>query len=137
MEQLVSELLGGDDKASALARATQNAEAIQTLRHTLERPEATSPQLGAPQMMALSVVHQAPCTGYVSLWSGSGWQDKVDLRVGFSSPPTTLVGELNGNNDINSYIGTVVRPGEYWVAESERTSAQKETSVKCCFTPFA
>lgn len=113
------------EHAAALERAASDVE---------ERLAAARGGHHAPRVAArLNVVHQADAHGYVSLFFDGGYTDKVDLLAGTTDPPTELVCNLNTTNDINSYAGCVVRPGEYWLARSKRGD---RSGVKCVYTPF-
>lgn len=81
---------------------------------------------------ALDTVHRADCLVYVAIYFTGGRTDKVSLLIGEENPPAKSYGELNSGADINSYIGGVVRPGEYWTARSKNRSS----GVKCVVTPL-
>jgi hypothetical protein len=83
---------------------------------------------------ALDKVHRAAAHGYVAVYFTGGWTDRVRLLVGPDNPPTACVCTANSTNDINSYAAAVVRPGEYWIATSNR-GADKSGFV-CMFTPL-
>ena len=85
------------------------------------------------QTLPLGVVHHAATLGYVSLWFAGGRTDVVDLLVGPDDPPTTVAGQLDCSAGFNGYVGTVVRPGEYWMATSKHPDS---SGVLCMFTPF-
>jgi hypothetical protein len=84
----------------------------------------------------LNRVYRAEWTGYVSLYFDGGLTDSVRLLVGEEDPPRECVCELNSRNDINSYAATVVRKGEYWLAQSSHDAGSSKSGVKCVFTPF-
>ena len=54
---------------------------------------------------------------------------RMRLLVGPQSPPTISVGYA-----IDSYIGGIVRPGEYWMAATRR--AGMKAGFECVFTPL-
>jgi hypothetical protein len=80
----------------------------------------------------LNQVYRADMTGYVSAFFVGGYTDKLELLVGPEDPPTSCICALNTTNDLNSYAGGIVRPGEYWMAKSKRGD---KSGVKCVFTP--
>lgn len=110
------------------------------LRQSAETALAALRQLSATEHVAqerytvdFNLVYQAECTGYVSAYFDSGFTDTVQLLVGPSDPPTERVCEANTGNDINSYAGTVVRKGEYWMVKSKRGA---RSGFMCVFTPL-
>lgn len=54
--------------------------------------------------------------------------------VGQQSPPTTSVGYANSGSEINSYMGGIVRPGEYWTAATHHPGMK--AGFECVFTPL-
>jgi hypothetical protein len=83
---------------------------------------------------ALDTVYQATCHGYVAVYFVGGRTARMHLLVGTQSPPTTSVGYANSGSEINSYMGTVVRPGEYWMAATHKPGMK--AGFECVFTPL-
>ena len=83
--------------------------------------------------LRLNVVYQAETAGYVSLSFSGGYTDQLRILVGLEKPRAECVGEANSANDINSYAGAIIRPGEYWMDESKRGG---RSGVKRIFTPL-
>jgi len=124
--ELRAVLDGAGRARAATAEIEQSRERLQAmLRGEAGRAER--------ELVPLGQVRRASGLGFVALWFDGGWTDKVVLRVGWSDPPETVVCKLNTANDINSYASTVVRPGEYWIADSDKG---EKSGVKCIFTPF-
>lgn len=78
-------------------------------------------------------VYQAETLGYVAAFFDGGRTDKVSVLIGAENPPALSYGELNTTNEINSYVGAIVRPGEYWMVRSKRG---ERSGVKCFYTPL-
>lgn len=78
-------------------------------------------------------VHRAEATGYVSAYFVGGWNDKLRLLVGWDDPPTECICEANTTNDLNSYVGGIVRKGEYWTIACKRPT---KLGFECVFTPL-
>jgi hypothetical protein len=83
---------------------------------------------------ALDTVYQATTHGYVAVYFVGGRTARMHLLVGTESPPTTSVGYANSGSEINSYMGTVVRPGEYWMAATHKPGMT--AGFECIFTPL-
>jgi hypothetical protein len=83
---------------------------------------------------ALDTVYEARTHGYVAVYFVGGRTARMHLLVGTTNPPTTSVGYANSGSDINSYMGTIVRPGEYWMAATHR--AGMKAGFECIFTPL-
>lgn len=83
---------------------------------------------------ALDTVYRAPTYGYVAVYFVGGRTARMHLLVGSESPPTTSVGYANSGSEINSYMGTVVRPGEYWMAATHKPGMN--AGFECIFTPM-
>lgn len=131
-EQLAGRLERALADLDALRRAVDEMKALRERLEASARGEAER----APRVFGeLGRTYRAEWTGYVSLYFEGGYTDSVELRVGDTSPPTTVVCTLNSRNDINSYAGGVVRRGEYWLAASSREHG--DSGVRCVFTPFA
>lgn len=81
----------------------------------------------------LNVVHRAETIGHVSLFCTRGYPDIVRLLVGPEKPPTECIAEIDVRHELNSSASGIVRPGEYWVAESKRG---RSSGVRCVFTPL-
>ncbi|MBB5955393.1 hypothetical protein FHS29_001974 [Saccharothrix tamanrassetensis] len=93
------------------------------------RPESS----GGPRTdHRLDTVYRAEVHGYVAVYFVTGRVARVRLLVGTDYPPTRLVGMVHGSGD--SYAGTVVRPGEYWLAESNNKRPNLRFNVH--FTPL-
>jgi hypothetical protein len=82
----------------------------------------------------LDTVYQATTYGYVAVYFVGGRTARMHLLVGPTSPPTTSVAYANSGSEINSYMGTIVRPGEYWMAATHR--AGMKAGFECIFTPL-
>jgi hypothetical protein len=83
---------------------------------------------------ALDTVYQAATYGYVAVYFVGGRTARMHLLVGNQSPPTTSVGYANSGSEINSYMGTIVRPGEYWMAATHKPGLN--AGFECIFTPL-
>jgi hypothetical protein len=114
-------------------RARAAAAEIEQLQSQLKALLAGDAGRMERQHVPLGEVRRAEQLGFVAAWFEGGWNDRVLLRVGWSDPPERVVCKLNTVNDINSFAAAVVRPGEYWVAETEKGD---RGGVKCVFTPF-
>ena len=144
MRFLLDQVTGEIEKSfkSTLQQAEALSEVVENTKKSVDEIEKIHANLmaklngarpGERSKIPLGEVQCAESTGYVSLWYNGGFTDKVKLLVGWSDPPDELVCSLNSQNEINSYAGTIVRPGEFWVAKSKRPNA---SGVKCVFTPF-
>lgn len=118
-----------DELREKVDRALNDAEVVHAARADIEA--ATAAVTEAPRGMSFDEVHTASRTGFLAVWSQGRATDVVDLYVGFDDPPSHFVGQLNTRNVINSYIGTVIRKGERWIARSKHGG-----DVRCRFTPF-
>ena len=88
------------------------------------------------RLVQFDMVYQAPETGYLTLWSGWGGSDRCVILAGPVSPPTEELGMLNTMKNLNTYIGAVIRRGEYFCVTSEATRVGRESGVTAHFTPF-
>ena len=79
---------------------------------------------------ALDTVYLARTLGYVSVYFVTGRTARVRLLVGPQDPPTTSVGYV-----ASSYLGGVVRPGEFWMAATHKPGLK--TGFECVFTPLS
>ncbi|HUF83962.1 MAG TPA: hypothetical protein VMQ81_05145 [Acidimicrobiia bacterium] len=90
--------------------------------------------MGGPRSRpAFNEVQRADVAGYVSLYFKGGYTDDIQLLVGVGDPPSEVVCEANTRNDMNSYAGAIVRPGEYWMA---RSKSGANSGFECVFTPL-
>ena len=118
--------------AEAQALQTSTGAAVDTIR-TL----TASAGVGRPRFDAkFNEVYQAGTTGYLSLYFTGGRTDRIEILVGPNDPPTDSVSESNSRNDLNSYAGTVIRAGEYWMVRSEFSNARRSTGYRGVFTPL-
>ena len=123
----------------ALRRAAQASEVVADMTRLREQARNLSRSEASTAKRfrgSLKHVYQARWTGYVSLYFTGGVTDRVSLLIGSENPPEECVCELNSRNDINSYAGSVVRAGEFWMAKSERDTTSAPSGVLCVFTPF-
>lgn len=82
----------------------------------------------------LDTVYRAKTHGYVAVYFVGGRTARMRLLVGQQSPPTTSVGYANSSGEINSYMGGIVRPGEYWMAATH--SPGMKAGFECIVTPL-
>lgn len=82
---------------------------------------------------AFDTVYQAEATGYVSVFFAGGRTDVLQLLVGPEDPPGECICEANTRNGLNTYIGGIVREGEYWTVVA-RNGAR--SGFQCVFTPL-
>jgi hypothetical protein len=118
-----------EDLAERAGRLAAAAEAA------LQALHGRGGHLGARQARfraAFDTVHRAEAHGYVALSVTRGPSDKIRLLVGPDDPPAECVGEINNVSD-DSFLGAVVRPGEYWTAASVR---HRTSGFACLFTPL-
>lgn len=128
---LLGNLLDEDDRH---ARLTDLAERTGAALRTLET-RAESAGIGQPRFeAALDTVYRAKTHGYVALYFVGGRTARMQLLVGPQSPPTTSIGKASPGSEINSYIGGIVRPGEYWMAATHRPGMK--AGFECIFTPL-
>lgn len=128
---LLGNLLDEDDRH---ARLTDLAERTGAALRALET-RAESAGIGEPRFeAALDTVYRARTYGYVAVYFVGGRTARMRLLVGPQSPPTTSIGYANSGSDINSYMGGVVRPGEYWMAATHH--AGMKAGFECIFTPL-
>ena len=118
--------LSRSPRAERLCHAT--TAAVTGLQSLTDRSGVATPRFRAK----LDTVYRAETLGYVSLYFVGGRTDKVELLVGPGTPPAESVGQVNTTNDINSSVGAIVRPGEYWLARSKNSSS----ACVCLFTPL-
>jgi hypothetical protein len=83
---------------------------------------------------ALNTVYRARTHGYVALYFVGGRAASMRLLVGPQSPPTTSVGVASPGSEINSYVGGIIRPGEYWMAATH--NPRTKAGFECIFTPL-
>ncbi|WP_344612187.1 hypothetical protein [Dactylosporangium salmoneum] len=89
---------------------------------------------GAPRFTpGFNQVYRADGYGYVSVYYVGGATSRVRMFVGPQHPPTQCVGEANSGGRVDSHIGGVVRPGEYWVLECTKPNGEGYRAV---FTPL-
>jgi hypothetical protein len=122
-----------EDLHAAVERAAENVKHAEALALSRSARAQADGERASRQKLALGQVYQAPYTGYVALFFTGGVTDKVELLVGWSSPPTAVVCSLNSQNDFSGYAGCVIRRGEFWLA---RSSVGHASGVECVFTPF-
>jgi len=127
---LLGALLDDEDRH---ARLTDLAERTGTALRALES-RAESVGIGEPRFeAALDTVYRAKTHGYVAVYFVGGRTARMRLLVGPQSPPTTSVGYASGA-EINSYMGGIVRPGEYWMAATHKPGMR--AGFECVFTPL-
>lgn len=114
------------DDVGTLSRNT--ATTVHGLQEILAEAGVSKPRLRA----RLNRVYCAEATGYVAVYFRGGRTNKIRLLVGPKAPPEECIGEANTANDINSYVGGIVRAGEYWMVEAKHES----TSFGCVYTPL-
>ena len=144
MEQQIAELAGAtaaarplledarrlEELAERAARSRQDTEAtLDGLQRAVAATGLRKPRARLP----LNAVHRADVLGYVSLYYNAGFTDDIQLLVGDEDPPTEIACEANTRNDINSYAGAIVRPGEYWMVQSKKGD---QSGFVCVFTPL-
>jgi hypothetical protein len=85
-------------------------------------------------------VQRADVLGFVSVFRNGGGSDRIELLVGADDPPTECVGRADSNSNPAPFASAIVRPGEYWKAESERAKATgraEGSGFECVFTPLS
>jgi hypothetical protein len=128
---LLGNLLDDDDRH---ARLTDLAERTGAALQALES-RADTLTMGKPRFeAALDTVYHAKTYGYIACYFVGGRTARMRLLVGPQSPPTTSVGQANAGSEINSYMGAIVRPGEYWMAATHRPGMK--AGFECIFTPL-
>ncbi|WP_033438151.1 hypothetical protein [Saccharothrix sp. NRRL B-16314] len=128
---LLGTLLDDGDRHARLIELAERAEGA------LRALEARSGLMGIGEprfQAALDTVYQAKTFGYVAVYFVGGRTARVRLLIGPHNPPDTSVGCANSGSDINSYIGGIVRPGEYWMAATHRPGLK--SGFECLFTPL-
>ncbi len=128
LEARVAQLLEDNGRVPELAERAENA--LKALAKLAEPAGLTEQRFEAN----LDTVYQATTYGYVAVYFVGGRTARMHLLVGPTSPPTTSVGYANSGSEINSYMGTIVRPGEYWMAATHRTGMK--AGFECIFTPL-
>ena len=128
LETRVAQLLEDNGRVPELAERAENA--LKALAKLAEPAGLTEQRFEAN----LDTVYQATTYGYVAVYFVGGRTARMHLLVGPTSPPTTSVGYANSGSEINSYMGTIVRPGEYWMAATHRTGMK--AGFECIFTPL-
>jgi hypothetical protein len=124
-------LLDDEDRHARLTELATRAEGTLRALEALAEPVG----VGEPRFeAALDTVYRATTYGYVSVYFVGGRTARMRLLVGPQSPPTTSVGYANSSGEINSYMGGIVRPGEYWMAATHRTGIN--AGFECIFTPL-
>lgn len=114
-----------------VAEPTRAADSAVTARENRAEPLA----LARPRTDGqLNTVYRADVPGFVAVYVDAGLTSDVKLLVGPENPPTRCVGVLDVGGERNCYAGTVVRPGEHWLAESSRKSPNP--ALKIHFTPL-
>lgn len=128
---LLGNLLDEDDRH---ARLTDLAERTGAALRSLEtRAEAAG--IGGPRFeAALDTVYHAKTHGYVAVYFVGGRTARMRLLAGQQNPPSTSIGQANSSGEINSYMGGIVRPGEYWMAATHRPGMK--AGFECIFTPL-
>lgn len=128
---LLGNLLDDDDRHTRLTDLAERTGAALRALETRAEPLG----IGAARFeAALDTVYRATSHGYVAVYFVGGRTARMRLLVGPQSPPTTSVGYANSGSDINSYMGTVVRPGEYWMAATHNPGMK--AGFECVFTPM-
>ncbi|GGQ67971.1 hypothetical protein [Couchioplanes azureus] len=118
-------------KLAAEARALSDATAttVEGLQALLAGTGIDRPRLHA----RVNRVYRAESLGYVAVFFRGGRTDDVRLLVGRDKPPQECIGEANTRNELNSYVGGVIRAGEYWTVEAKFATT---SSYGCVFTPL-
>ncbi|TQM79570.1 hypothetical protein FHX81_1879 [Saccharothrix saharensis] len=141
----VRELEGRVERLTGLlGKLTDDEERYARLHGLAERTDgalrslearAASVGVGQPRFQAaLDTVYHAKTFGYVAVFFVGGRTSRLRLLVGTANPPETSVGYADSSADLNSYMGVVVRPGEYWMVSSPRPG--REYGFECVFTPI-
>lgn len=125
-----------DDPTPTPAELASRVAALEARLATLTSPpsdDAIGPPWPRRTRPALGEVHRAPTIGFLSIYFVGGRTGTVELLVGDTPQPRTRIGYLNSGADIGSYIGAVIRAGEYWIAATKRPD---KIAVECVFTPL-
>lgn len=131
LTNLLGTLLDDEDRHARLTDLAGRAE--NALRALEVRAEPMG--VGEPRFEAdLDTIYRAKTFGYVAVYFVGGRTARMRLLVGPQSPPTTSVGAANAGAEINSYMGGIVRPGEYWMAATHRPGMK--AGFECIFTPL-
>lgn len=117
----------------ATIRVGQLAAAADTALLGLQERAKTAGVGLARSRPTFDTVHRAEVTGYVSLYFVGGRTNKIELLVGREDPPTDCVGELNTTNGPTTYVGGIVRQGEYWTLVCRHGNT---SGYQCVFTPL-
>ncbi|MBB5955392.1 hypothetical protein FHS29_001973 [Saccharothrix tamanrassetensis] len=138
LRQQVRALSAQVEAARPLPTDTARVEALthgaQSALTALERRGETF-GIGRPRSDGvLNTVYRTDVLGFVAVYVGAGLTSNVRLLVGPDDPPTQCVGVLDVGGERNCYAGTIVRPGEYWLAESSRKT--DDPAFKIHFTPL-
>ncbi|SCG39490.1 hypothetical protein [Micromonospora coxensis] len=123
-------LLQDTDRLARLAtEAQRTVEAVQAAvsgaAATADRPTS------ARFRPRFNQVYQAKGYGYVAAYFTGGRTGTVRLLVGDENPPEYCISEANVANDINSFLGGIVRPGEHWMLQTKGAAG-----FTTCFTPM-
>jgi hypothetical protein len=131
LTNLLGSLLEDDERHTRLmALAERTGAAL----HALES-RAAQAGVGAQRFeAALDTVYHARTHGYIACYFVGGRTARMRLLVGTQSPPTQSVGQANSRADLNSYMGAIVRPGEYWMAATHKPGMK--AGYECVFTPL-
>jgi hypothetical protein len=95
---------------------------------TTVEPNDAEPRFG----VALNTTYDAPVTGYLSVSSTDGRTGRVKLFVGYEDPPTEFVGIASTTGGSNTFLGAVIREGEFFLLDADG----KQPAFRCVFTPF-
>ena len=91
--------------------------------------------IGEPRFEAdLDTVYQAESHGYVAIYFVGGRTASMRLLVGPRARRPRASATRTPRLEINSYIGGIVRPGEYWMAATHSTGMR--AGFECIFTPL-
>jgi hypothetical protein len=125
---------------SATRPLLDDATRIESLAHQAEAAvrslEARTTPLGVGGQRTrpkLDTLYRADVLGYVSIYYVTGYMAAVKLTVGPQNPPTNVVG-IAGDGDHYAYAGTIVRPGEYWIAATNGN--RTDYGFELHFTPL-
>ncbi len=122
---LLETLLHDEERHARLTELAARADG--TLRSLEAR--AAPMGFGEPRFRAeLDTVYQAKTSGYVAVYFVGGRVARMRLLVGPQNPPTASVGYSD------TYVGGVVRPGEFWMAATPRLGLK--AGFECVFTPL-
>jgi hypothetical protein len=121
----LDDLAARADRLSASASAALHAlqDRAEPLGHGLDRFVPT-----------VNTVYRAAATGYVSAYYAGGRSAAIVLLAGPTDPPTEHLAGADTTVGLNTYVGGVVRRGEYWVLSASNN--RPEMGFRPMFTPL-